>query len=69
MNPTERTIVCYTEGDITIETAENDGELVERLRSIAEWNREGKHGFAIDPGLDPGLKARFQKLGVGDLLH
>ena len=68
VNPTERKIVSFAEGDIAIETAEDDDELVAALRASAKWNNEAGWGFAIDPGTGD-MRQKFEQLGVGDLLH
>ena len=61
--------MSFGEGDITIETAEGDDELVTALRALAEWNEKAGWGFGIDPGGEPAMRAEFERLGVGDLLH
>ena len=69
VNPSTRRIVSLAEGDITIETAEGDEELVTTLRALAEWNEKAGWGFGIDPGTEARMEAEFKRLGVSDLLH
>lgn len=69
-SPTARKIVSYAEGDVTIHEAETDEEFVAELRRIDEWNVANGHGNArIDPGFDPAMKAAFEAIGLGDMLH
>ena len=69
VNPSERRIVSYLEGDIIEETAADDAELANALRELAAWNAERNYRFGIDPGLGDELREKFEAIGVGDLLH
>ena len=63
-------IVCYCEGDVTIQTADNEKEFVREINNIKTWNNENGHSFhGIDPGFNKDLKDRFVKMGLSDLLH
>ena len=65
-----RTIVNFSEGDLTTTLCETDVEFVGQLREMARWNDEAGHGpMKIDPGRDEGLRNAFDRLGVADLLH
>lgn len=68
-NPRRRQIVMFAEGDITIKTAETDEEFAAELRSLCDWLRENTGLGAVDPMLRDELKADFERLGCGDLLH
>lgn len=69
-NPFRLQIVSYLEGDIIIETAETDTEFAEAIRSINQWNREHQEGEAkIDGMCDDEIIAKFELLGLHDLLH
>ncbi len=69
-NPEELIIVCYCEGDVTIQTAENKNEFVGEIRNIKKWNEENGHRFkGIDPGFNKEIKNSFLSLGLSDLLH
>lgn len=69
-NPTTLTIVSYMEGDVTISQAESAEEFCAALRETDRWTQKAGYGNArIDPGLDPAMKAAFESLGLGDLLH
>ena len=64
------TVVCYCEGDVTIDRHETPAEFVEAIRGLKAWNDEGGHGFkGIDPMLSASIEDEFRKLGLGDLLH
>lgn len=69
-SPTRLMIVSYCEGDVTISTAETAEEFATALRDLNSWNIKAGYGDAkIDPGFDPAMKAAFESLGLGDLLH
>ena len=68
--PTARTIVFFTEGDVTTTVCETDAEFVEQIREMAKWNDEAGYGpMKIDPGLGDSLRTEFERLGLEDLLH
>ena len=65
-----RTIVNFSEGDLTTTVCETDAELIEQIRDMAKWNDEAGYGpMKIDPGRDEALRQAFEKLGLADLLH
>lgn len=68
-SPSERKIITYAEGDVTYQTAENDQEFAEAIRSLWEWNRERGFLFGIDPGGSGKLVEEFKALGLGELLQ
>ncbi|HSG61885.1 MAG TPA: hypothetical protein VLA24_10705 [Pseudomonadales bacterium] len=69
-NPFKRIIVCYCEGDVTLQIAETDAEFVAELRNIQQWNIDNGHRFlGIDPGFNKALAAKFAELGLADLVH
>ena len=69
-SPAERTILNYAEGDVTRQVCETDEEFAQAMRDLDQWNRDHGYGSAkIDPGLDPAMKAAFERLGLGDMLH
>lgn len=67
-SPSERKIVCYAEGDVTVQTADTDEEFVEAVRELARWNEERGWGMKIDALATPRLAEAFRALGLGDLL-
>lgn len=70
VSPAERTILNYAEGDVTRQVCETDEEFAQALRDLDQWNRDYGYGPAkIDPGFDPAMKAAFERLGLGDMLH
>ena len=77
-NPETFTIVCYCEGDVSRQVADNAEEFVAAMRKLKRWNIEtatdlqskwAAGRFGIDPGFDAKLKSRFEAIGLGDLLH
>ena len=69
-SPAGRTIVNFSEGDLTTTVCETDAEFVGQLRELARWNDERGYGpMKIDPGSGEELRQAFEKLGVADLLH
>jgi hypothetical protein len=69
-NPTRLMIFSYCEGDTTLKEAASLYEFANELREIDAWHRANGYGPArIDPGFDPSMKAAFEVLGMGDMLH
>ena len=69
VSPTERKIVAFVEGDVTVREAADDTELVAALRELKEWNECSGYSFGIDPGFGADMRAAFDRLGAADLLH
>ena len=68
--PATRTIVNFSEGDLTTTVCETDAEFAEQLRELARWNAEAGYGpMKIDAGFGDGLRQAFENLGVANLLH
>lgn len=68
-NPYDFTFVSYAEGDLTRETAESVSEFVNRIRQFHQWALEMQLWKGIDPGIDESAVARWNEIGLGDLLH
>lgn len=69
INPTERKIANYCEGDVTIQTAETDEEVVSLVAEIKAWNVQQGHRFiGIDPGLGEEMQGRLVAAGLGEFL-
>ncbi len=69
-SPDKLLIVNYCEGDVTVQKADNPEEFKEAILAIKQWNEEQGHRFiGIDPGLDNDLPAKFEAIGLGELLH
>lgn len=71
LNPFTFQLASYTEGDIRVETCDDDAEFVEKVTTTCAWYAEhdGKKP-GIDPGVsNPSLKAKFVELGLADWLH
>ena len=65
INPTERKIFCYCEGDTILTECESDAELLEQVNLIAQWNYEQGHRYiGIDPGFNEELKAALIAVGL-----
>jgi len=69
INPAERKIANYCEGDVTIQTAETDAELAQLVSEIKEWNDKQGHRFiGIDPGYGEDMQCRLVAAGLGGYL-
>lgn len=69
-NPFKLQIVSYVEGDIIIQTADNEKEFVEEMQKIKAWNNEnGWKFYGIDPGFNEELEKRFIEIGLSELLY
>lgn len=69
-SPSERRVLNFAEGDVTETICDTDDEFAAELRRIDEWNRTNGYGPAkIDPGFNPAIKAGFEAIGLGDMLH
>ena len=69
-SPGARTIVNFSEGDVTTTVCDTDAEFAAQIRELARWNVEQGHGpMKIDPGHGDVLRHAFEKLGLADLLH
>ncbi|MDE2099347.1 MAG: hypothetical protein KGL39_18985 [Patescibacteria group bacterium] len=70
VNPFDRKIFTYCEGDTTLVICESDEEFTAEIERIFAWHEEhdGKRP-GIDPGFNKELKAQFEQLGLAALLH
>ena len=69
-SPTERTIVSFSEGDVTTRVCETDEEFVAEIRELARWNDGAGYGpMKIDALFHDELRRAFEHLGLADLLH
>jgi hypothetical protein len=68
-NPQRREVFTYCEGDTTLVQCDTDDEYRQALREVADWNKQYGYWLGIDPGLEPEMKLRFERLGLADLLH
>ena len=69
-SPKKIMIVCYAEGDVIIQTADNIQEFTDEILKIKAWNNEnGLRFIGIDPGFNEELKNDFINAGLSDLLH
>ena len=70
VSPSRRTIVSFSEGDVTTTVCETDEELVVEIRELARWTDEAGYGpMKIDAVFHSELRAAFENLGLADLLH
>ena len=70
INPAERQIVNYCEGDVTRQIAATDEAFIAAVRALVEWAEGAGHGPArIDALADQPIAERFRALGLGDILH
>lgn len=69
-NPTRLIIFSYCEGDCTLTECDTDAEFVAKIRDMARWEIEDNDGkFKIDALCNQPMIARWESLGLGDLLH
>ena len=68
-NPSKLRIVAYVEGDVIRQQAESPEEFVEALYKLRDFHNEYDQFLGIDCMLNPDIKAEFEKLGLGELLH
>ena len=69
-SPGERTIVEFSEGDLTTTVCESDAEFVAELRKYVRWADEAGYGpTKILALFHDELRRAFEALGVADLLH
>ena len=69
-SPDKLMIVAYIEGDVIIQTTDNQEEFVSEIRKIKSWHdNQGCWFLGIDPGLGDTLANKFKSIGLGDLLH
>lgn len=69
-SPGARTIVGFSEGDVTTTVCETDEVFVREIRELARWNDEAGYGpMKIDALCHDELRQAFEKLGLADLLH
>lgn len=66
-NPTTLQIVCYCEGDVTLQTAETKWEFIETILKLVTWEHYTFKG--IDPMCNESIEKGFRELGLGNLLH
>ena len=67
-NPYKFIIFNYCEGDCTTTICDNAEDFVKEMRELKDWNNRMEHSCAVDPGLDPLNIARWNELGLSDLL-
>ena len=65
-NPTTRTIVAFTEGDVTRTECDTDDEFASEMQRIAAWHGQ-EEWIGIDPCNDD-LNDAFTRLGIEELL-
>ncbi len=69
-SPANRTIVNFSEGDVTTTVCDSDEEFVRQIRELAAWNDESGYGPTnIDAVAHDGLREAFERLGLANLLH
>ncbi len=76
INPANRSIFCYCEGDLILTQCDSDSELLAEVSRIAQWNAEqGYRPFSngqpigIDPGFNEQLKTACITAGLMEYLH
>jgi hypothetical protein len=70
VNPKERKIFAYIEGDLVLTQVDTDAELQAVFAEMKHWNEEQGHKFlGIDPGFGEGMKAALVSAGLEGYLH
>ena len=64
-NPTTRKIYTFCEGDITVESCDDDNDYKNSLRACFEFYDQINRPTIIDARFDPVATARFEALGFG----
>ncbi len=67
VNPFERVIISFREGDLVKTSCSTDEEFVKEVRRIAAWHEDEFKG--IDPGFNAPMRMRLTELGLDDLVH
>ena len=72
INPVERKIVTFCEGDVTETTCETDDELKAEVIRMKEYYQDGFKG--IDPGWPntescKAITARLEAIGLAEFIH
>ncbi len=69
INPVERQIISYCEGDVTLVAVDTNEELVAEVESIKKWNIENGHRFiGIDPLCKEEIEDALIKAGLKDYI-
>jgi len=77
-SPIKRQIVCFAEGDLTVDTYDTDKEFTAGVIDLWSWNEDHIGGdFGIDcgwplmdgKGMVDRLTTEFTRLGLAELLH
>jgi len=69
-HPTRLQIVCYAEGDVSVQTADSPEEFAAEMRRIKEFHDStGWKFLGIDAMCNDETEQAFKALGLGDLLH
>lgn len=70
LNPFRLMWFSYCEGDCTLIECESPAEFAEYVReTFALYQKRDDRRPGIDPGFNEQLKAEFERLSLGDLMH
>lgn len=72
LQPWDRKVCSFIEGEVRVVQAESDAELREYLENLVRWNVDmGYKPAKIDPGLSRRAEfvERLEALGVGGMVH
>ena len=69
VNPTERKLFSYCEGDTVLTECEDDADFVQSVRECCDWHKERDYFIGIDVGRESEMRSRFESLGLGEFLH
>lgn len=65
INPFERKLVNFAEGDLAITVCDSDEEFAAELAARVAWCRERDDFVGLDPGFNEPLAAKLAALGYG----
>ena len=69
INPIQRKICSYAEGDVTVTECETDEEFVAQVREAIDWYTKCGREPMIDGMCEPAIIDAFTAFGLGELLH
>jgi hypothetical protein len=69
VNPTERKLFSYCEGDTTLTECDNDADFIAAVRESIRWHAEREYFIGIDGMCNEQIIAAFTKLGLAEFLH
>ena len=69
VNPFERKITSYVEGDITVQECETDEEFISLVRETVDFHKKQGSWKGIDSMCRINIEERMTELGLADCLY